>query len=184
MGLGARDTLRLEAGLPLYGHELGVGKDGNEIPIYAIGQARFAVSLDDSSRDFIGRVALENQAAARKQYKEKDVSSTEVLPKVIRQVRLLDKGVAREGGDVYYQGRLVGWVTSGTMVPYWAHEMDGENAVLSDRHGQRAIALCLVEPDISVASEIEIDVRGRRLKAVIVIRNLENRKGTTTYAIV
>ncbi|RPI60540.1 MAG: glycine cleavage system protein T, partial [Planctomycetaceae bacterium] len=35
VGLGARDTLRLEAGLPLYGHELGVDVEGKEIPIFA-----------------------------------------------------------------------------------------------------------------------------------------------------
>ena len=45
IGLGARDTLRLEAALPLYGHELGTDPEGREIPIFASPLSRFAVSF-------------------------------------------------------------------------------------------------------------------------------------------
>ena len=44
-GLGARDTTRMEASLPLYGHEMGECELGGEIPIYAVSLARFAVSF-------------------------------------------------------------------------------------------------------------------------------------------
>ena len=56
-GLGARDTLRLEAGMPLYGNEL--GRDGNP---YEAGLGR-VVKLDKPG-DFVGRAALEDVDAA------------------------------------------------------------------------------------------------------------------------
>ena len=183
VGLGARDTLRLEAGLPLYGHELGTGPDRGEIPIYAIGQAPFAVSFEDMDRAFIGRDTLQQQAAAKQRYKAGDYSDTAALPKVVRQVRLIDKGIAREGSKVYYSGQLVGWVSSGTMVPYWLCEAVGDRVQFKDEQARRAIGLCRVAPQVAVGGEIEIEVRGRMLKAAVVARNLENRKVKMTYAL-
>ncbi len=95
-GLGARDTLRLEAGMPLYGHEL-----SEEIDPYQAGLG-FAVQTKD--RQFIGRDALAAMCDAQDRP---------------RRVGLEIEGrrVAREGYEVLASGVTVGKVTSGTFSP-------------------------------------------------------------------
>jgi len=95
-GLGARDTLRLEAGMPLYGHEI----DETTTP-YQAGLGR-VVKLQKG--EFIGREAL---AAA------KDRADT---PKLVG-FRVSDPTIARQGYEVQRDGRTVGRVTSGGPSP-------------------------------------------------------------------
>ena len=53
-GLGARDTLRMEASFPLYGHEMGTAPDGSEIPIFAVPLAKWIVSTGPLSGIWTG----------------------------------------------------------------------------------------------------------------------------------
>jgi aminomethyltransferase len=95
-GLGARDTLRLEAGMPLYGHELTEETD----PF----QAGLAWAVKMEKGDFIGREALARRRAD---------------PGLRRRVglELEGKRIAREGALILHEGREVGKVTSGTFAP-------------------------------------------------------------------
>ena len=155
-GLGARDTLRLEAGLPLYGHEMGTDGAGEEIPVFAVSLARFAVSFHEDKGDFVARTLLLAQ-------KEQGT------PGKIYPVALIDRGVMRAGMDVYADDTHVGWITSGTMVPYYHFDEAGE---ILDTTGKRAIGFAYLKGDIQPGQIISVDVRGKRLKAKIVKRHL------------
>ena len=92
-GLGARDTLRLEAAMPLYGHELRREYLASEAGL------DFAIKLDKA--DFIGKTALESIPARYE-----------------RIGAFVDgKGIAREGTPVFDEDGEAGLVTSGTMSP-------------------------------------------------------------------
>ena len=145
VGLAARDTLRLEASLPLYGHELGDDADGNEIPIFASPASRLGVDLS-TDRHFVGRAALEAQQRT--------------LPKRIRSVALLGRGVARPGAAVTKDGRPVGQVTSGTVAPV---AIEG-----AETHEFRAVALAYLDSDVAIGDAIDIDVRGKGVAARVV----------------
>jgi aminomethyltransferase len=94
-GLGARDTLRLEAGMPLYGHELTEDID----PISA--GLGWAVDLKG---DFIGAAALR-------------VIGKKKLPRKLVGLVLNGRRIARQGCSILVGGRAVGEVTSGTFGP-------------------------------------------------------------------
>ena len=95
-GLGARDTLRLERALPLYGHEL----DDETTPLEA--GLDWVVKFSKSA--FIGREALGKQ-------KERGVERKLVG------LEMIDPGIAREHYPVFKDGAPVGAVTSGTKSP-------------------------------------------------------------------
>ena len=171
-GLGARDTLRMEASFPLYGHEMGVAPDGTEIPIFAVPLAKFAVSFSAQKGDFIGRAALERQHRAFVRYMDRDFSDLSPLPRKIAPIALLDRGVMRAGMEIYQGDKLVGWVTSGTMVPYFKTQGQGLSTVILEASGKRAIGLCYIDSDVLVDDTVEVDIRGKRLKAVIPARHM------------
>lgn len=175
-GLGARDTLRMEGMLPLYGDEMGVDEAGKPMPIFALALARFAVSFDEAKSEFVGKEALKKQAAAQACFKAKDYNpeAMTALPKRVRPIALLDRGIMRHGMEVYRNGEMIGWITSGTMIPYYMTEGEGANVKLLPETGKRAIGICYISSDVPVNGEVEVDVRGKRLKAVIPSKHISN----------
>jgi len=167
-GLGARDTLRLEAGLPLYGHELGQDNDGKEIPILACPFTKFAVSFSDHKGDFIGRRALTRQFKALSKIISRDYSLISDLPRRIKPVAVAGRGIAREGAKVFKDGTHVGYVTSGTMIPFWVPEGDGLFSAQTDQHQLRSICLTYIDSSIIEDGKVTIEIRGKTVNAVVV----------------
>lgn len=95
-GLGARDTLRFEAALPLYGHEL--SKDISPL------EAGLGIFVKLNKGDFIGKEALRQQ-------KEQGVTRKLVG------FEMVDRGVARNGFEIQVDGTRAGFVTSGSFSP-------------------------------------------------------------------
>ena len=118
-GLGARDTLRMEAAMPLYGHEM-----NDEISPKVAGLG-FAVKMDKP--EFIGKEAIE----AATPLKQRRVG-----------LKVTGRGILREECDVYRDGKKVGVTTSGTFLPY----LKGSYAMAIVEAADREIgAACQVE---------------------------------------
>ena len=168
VGLGARDTLRLEAGMPLYGHEFGLDPEGVEIPAFAFPLTSVAVSFSKRKGDFVGRSALRAQFEEVRKLRMGKYEPSNVLQSRILPLALRDKGITRDGDSVFMDGRKVGVITSGTMVPYWKFQGEGATMQITDERDRRALALAYVDATVPVEQELEVDVRGRMLNAQLV----------------
>ena len=168
IGLGARDTLRLEAGLPLYGNELGQDPDGKEIPIMSCPLAKFAVSFSPLKKDFFGRAALKKQQEALKRILARDYSLIHDLPRVTRSIAVSGRGIARHGARVLKDKKHVGYITSGTMVPTWSTEGEGLESAQGDQHQLRSICFGFIDSDIIEGDALSVEIRGKEVEAVVV----------------
>ena len=175
VGLGARDTLRLEAGMPLYGHELGIDADGKDIPVFALPVARFATSFGKFKGHYIGREALIKQFQEIKLRLEDRLDTPKaklLVPKVIMPMAISEGSVARAGYQVYVDEKLVGNVTSGTMVPYWKSEGIGLKSKPGAESGRRAICLAYLDAALKEGQKVKVLTRGKFASGVIVERHL------------
>jgi len=184
IGLGARDTLRLEAILPLYGHELGQDSEGKEIPIFACPLAKFAVSFSPLKGEFLGRESLVRQHNAFKKIMLRDYSIIQDLPRVSKPIAVADRGVAREGAKVFKGDKLVGYVTSGTMIPMWSVEGEGLNSAQTEHHQLRSICLGYIDSDIVEDERVTIEIRGKLVDAVVVPFHLRSEAPPYSYPII
>ena len=87
-------------------------------------------------------------------------------------IALVDRGVMRAGMDIYSEGKHVGWVTSGTMVPYYQFDDAGN---ILETTGKRSIGFAYIDSGIGLDDLVEIDVRGKRLKAKVVSQHMDQK---------
>ncbi|MEO6393506.1 MAG: glycine cleavage system aminomethyltransferase GcvT [Pyrinomonadaceae bacterium] len=131
-GLAARNTLRLEAGMSLYGHEI-----DEETTLY---EANLGWICKLNKGEFTGRDVLARQKEAGVKHR-------------LAGFEMTDRGIARDGQDVYVGGELVGRVTSASPAPF-----------LKKNIGLAVLPIALTNE----GQEIQIDVRGKHLTAKIV----------------
>lgn len=133
IGLGARDTLRLEASLHLYGNDL----DEETTPI----EAGLSWSVPkNKTDDYNGKATIMDQIANG-------------VKKRLIGLKMVDRGIARHGYEVYYNGEEIGVVTSGGISP-----VRGDN-----------IALAYIKniPEIKIGTEVQVKIREKLYKAEV-----------------
>ena len=139
-GLGARDTLRLEAAMRLHGNDIDETTTALEADLgWIVGWKK---------GDFIGSDVLRQQKA------------TGVRRKIVG-FELVDRGIARQGHDIYVGDTKIGTVTSGTQTPY-----------LKKAIGMGYVPLAFIDH----GTEFDVDIRGRRVRAQVVPMPFYKRK--------
>lgn len=142
IGLGARDTLRLEAALHLYGNDL----DEETTPV----EAGLSWSIPkNKTDDYNGKTVIMNQIE----------NGTE---KKLVGLKMIDRGIARHGYEVYYNNEQIGVITSGGVSP-----VRGDN-----------IALAYVKnlPELTTGATIYVKIREKLYKAEIEKRPFVQKK--------
>ena len=184
VGLGARDSLRLEAGLPLYGHELGLDPHGNDIPIFANSLARFAVRSSNDD-DYVGRDALvrQREEVARIRAGELEPRAREpILTHLVHPIAAFgSRRPLRAGYQVVQDTEPVGYVTSGMVVPYAKIADTETGAVSADEHDLRPIGLAMIDRRLQYRTDPPVnldvvDARGNTIEVELVERNLRPRR--------
>ncbi|WP_240697358.1 glycine cleavage system aminomethyltransferase GcvT [Sporolactobacillus sp. Y61] len=140
-GLGARDTLRFESCLPLYGQELSPDVSPLEAGI------GFAVKAKKNV-PFLGQKALSEQRENG-------------LKRKIVGIEMVDRAIPRTHYEVYSDNRKIGQITTGTQSP-----------TLGKNLGLALIDIMYTRP----GTTLEVDIRGKRKKAVIVHTPFYNKK--------
>jgi aminomethyltransferase len=131
-GLGARDTLRLEASMRLYGNDIDETTTALEADLGWI--------VGWNKPEFIGHEVLRREKATG-------------LKRQLVGFAMIDRAIARHGHVVMRDNDQVGYVTSGTHTPFL----------------QKAIGMAYVPASMTeLGTELEIDVRGRRARAIVV----------------
>jgi aminomethyltransferase len=132
IGLGARDTLRLEASMPLYGNDI----DDTTTVLEA--NLQWIVKFDKGN--FLGKAVLEKQLK-------------EGVKKKLVGFEMIGSGIARHGYKTFYEGREVGWVTSGTHAPFI----------------RKNIGLAYLPIELSkVGSQFTVEIRGKEIPAKVI----------------
>ncbi|GAV24500.1 aminomethyltransferase [Carboxydothermus islandicus] len=138
-GLGARDTLRFEACLPLYGHEL----SAEITPL----EAGLGWAVKFNKEDFIGKEALLAQKNAG-------------LKRKIVGLEMIGAGIPRQGYEIVFNQRGVGFVTSGTFAPYL----------------KKNLAMAMVELEAAeIGTEVDVIIRGKGVRARVISRPFYKR---------
>jgi aminomethyltransferase len=131
-GLGARDTLRLEAAMRLYGNDID--------DTTSVLEADLSWIVGWKKESFIGHEALRKQKESGVQRK-------------LVGFAMIDRAIARHGHLVMQGDQQVGYVTSGTQTPFL----------------KKAIGMAYVPMHMTtVGTELELDIRGRRARAIVV----------------
>ena len=130
-GLGCRDTLRLEMNYLLYGNDI-----SQKINPIEAGLEKF-IRLNKS--DFIGKDSI--------------IDAKQNHNNVLSSFLMTEKGIPRNGLQLFYEDQSIGHVTSGTMSPTLA----------------KGIGQCLINKDYAkIGNKIEVDIRGKLKSAIIV----------------